>query len=888
VNPPRQPGEVAAALAAFLARFLEDRQAGRVRGLAAYQSLCPGFEEIIAREYQELQQSPADGAGAAEAPVSIGSYRLLERLGEGGMGTVYLVQQETPVARQVALKLIKLGMDTREVVTRFKAEQQALALMDHPHIARVFDAGATEQGRPYFVMEYVPGVPLLRSCDQDRLTVGERLRLFVAVCEGVQHAHQKGIIHRDLKPSNVLVSRVDGRAAPKIIDFGLAKAVGSRTGQTLLTDPGRLVGTLEYMSPEQAGGRDLDLDTRTDIYSLGIVLYELLTGVRPFDRREVRDGGDSELRRRILEVEPSRPSVRLLAQGAAAAELARLRGTDVRGLGRALRGDLDWIVLKAIEKDRDKRYASASELAQDVIRHQSHEPVMAGPPSTWYRLRKYVRRNQRTLVAAGAVVAALATGLLVSIHQHAAAQAHLTNYRRMADVKRLQDLQAAEQELWPAWPEKIPAMRAWLDRANELRARRGPHEQRLAELETALRGGSGDPVTLGEMAWQRDTLAGLVAGIATLEEPDPRKSTVRSVVERIQAAAAVGRISLEDQVQAWTACCDAVAASSVYQGLRMAPQVGLVPLGRNERTGLFEFWHVPSGDRPAWDAATGRVKLDDGTGLVLVLLPPGTFAMGARKPDPGPGPGPNLDPDATPFEAPVHSVSLDAFFLSRFEMTQGQWRRWVGDNPSHFLIGKPAARAGRLVTATHPVEQVTHVECSTVVKQMGLSLPTEAQWEYACRAGTTTVFSTGDDPVSLLGAANIADEASRAAMSGNRGWTAQAGFDDDGHTVHAPVGSLAPNAFGLFDVHGNVSEWCRDWLAPFTLPVAAGDGARLVPPAEVTSGRVKACTLRGGSWFLPAYRCRSANRSQEMPHVRNSALGVRPARPVSGLPGPAR
>ncbi len=293
--------------------------------------------------------------------------------------------------RRVALKLIKWGMDTKEVLARFESERQALALMNHPNIAKVFDAGSTDEGRPFFAMEYVRGVPLTEYCDAQRLSTQERLTLFMQVCDGVQHAHQKGIIHRDIKPSNILVAVEDGRPVPKIIDFGVAKATSQRlTERTLFTELGQWIGTPEYMSPEQAELTGLDVDTRTDVYSLGVVLYELLAGAQPFDPKELRTAGFDEMRRRIREEEPPRPSTRVSSLGDASQTAAERRRTDIHGLTRTLRGDLDWIVMKALEKDRTRRYGSPSELAADVERYLRDEPVEASPPSTCYRIRKFV------------------------------------------------------------------------------------------------------------------------------------------------------------------------------------------------------------------------------------------------------------------------------------------------------------------------------------------------------------------------------------------------------------------------------------------------------------------------------------------------------------------
>jgi eukaryotic-like serine/threonine-protein kinase len=373
----------------------------------------------------------------------IGPFHLTRALGEGGMGVVYLAEQRVPIARQVALKVIKVGLDSHEIKARFEAERQSLALMNHPGIARVIDAGATVEGWPYFVMEYVDGPTLTRYCDRERLDGTARLELFVRVCEAVQHAHQKGVIHRDLKPSNILVATVDGRAQPKVIDFGVAKVTGQRSVEhTAYTRLGFIVGTPGYMSPEQADRGDLDLDTTTDIYSLGVVLYELLVGVPPFDPDALRRAGYSEMQRLIRESEPTIPSRRLREQGEAATAVALQPGTEptVRVRESEIRGDLDWITLKAMDKDRARRYASASELAADITRHLRNEPVLARPPSAGYRVGKLLRRHRVEAAAAFAIVLALllaAVGSTVALVKVRRANEH--SLREAAKGKAVSD-----------------------------------------------------------------------------------------------------------------------------------------------------------------------------------------------------------------------------------------------------------------------------------------------------------------------------------------------------------------------------------------------------------------------------------------------------------------
>jgi WD40 repeat protein/tRNA A-37 threonylcarbamoyl transferase component Bud32 len=354
--------------------------------------------ELLSNNPLTSDPQPIEGPGTR-----VGPYKLLQQIGEGGMGAVFMAEQSQPVQRRVALKIIKPGMDSRQVIARFEAERQALAVMDHPNIAKVFDAGTTETGRPYFVMELVKGVPITQYCDQRRLTPKERLELFIPVCQAVQHAHQKGIIHRDLKPSNVLLALYDGNPVPKVIDFGIAKATGPKlTERTLFTEFGQIVGTLEYMSPEQAELNQLDIDTRSDVYSLGVLLYELLTGTTPLEKKQLRDVAVLELLRLIREVEPPKPSTRL-SRTDELPSIAANRGLEPNKLSGLVRGELDWVVMKALEKDRNRRYETANSLALDLQRYLHDEPVQACPPSAVYRMRKFARRNKVALITASVV-----------------------------------------------------------------------------------------------------------------------------------------------------------------------------------------------------------------------------------------------------------------------------------------------------------------------------------------------------------------------------------------------------------------------------------------------------------------------------------------------------
>lgn len=362
----------------------------------------------VGQEVDALTE-PSTGPGTR-----VGPYKLLQQIGEGGMGVVFMAEQQEPIRRMVALKIIKPGMDSAQVLARFEAERQALALMDHPNIARVLDAGTTTEGRPFFVMELVKGVPITKYCDERRLTPRQRLELFMPICQAVQHAHQKGIIHRDLKPSNVLIALYDGNPVPKVIDFGVAKATGQQlTERTLFTGFGAIVGTLEYMSPEQAELNQIDIDTRSDIYSLGVLLYELLTGSTPIDRKRLKDGALLEVLRMIREEEPPKPSTRLSTSDTLPA-LSEQRQTEPAKLTQMLRGDIDWIVMKALEKDRIRRYETANGLAHDIERFLQDEPILARPPSTTYRLGKFARKHRALLGSAAAILLLLVVGITVS------------------------------------------------------------------------------------------------------------------------------------------------------------------------------------------------------------------------------------------------------------------------------------------------------------------------------------------------------------------------------------------------------------------------------------------------------------------------------------------
>ena len=457
-------------LDALVAHYIEAIERGetpnREKLIAEYPALADGLRRFFA-DYDRLQHTNLQPAAHQENPEATfipqhepqpGTifgcrYKLLQNIGEGGMGSVWVAEQKEPVKRKVAIKLVKAGMDSKQVLARFEAERQALAMMDHPNIAKVFDGGITEHGRPYFVMEYVKGVPFTEYCDKARLSLKERLNLFIPVCQAVQHAHHKGIVHRDLKPSNILICLYDGKPVPKVIDFGLAKAMHQQlTEQSIFTAHGVMVGTPLYMSPEQAEHNNLDVDTRTDIYSLGVVLYELLTGTTPLEREQLRTAAYNEVLRLIKEVEPPRPSTRLSGSDSLPS-IAAQRSIDPRHLQKSVAGDLDWIVMKSLEKERTRRYETATGLAKDVERFLNEEAVEACPPSRVYRLKKLARKHRGKVIAAITVLTALLVasagatwGWFKATQAEAVTTIALTNVTKERDSKEEQRKRAMAEK----------------------------------------------------------------------------------------------------------------------------------------------------------------------------------------------------------------------------------------------------------------------------------------------------------------------------------------------------------------------------------------------------------------------------------------------------------
>jgi serine/threonine protein kinase len=505
---------------------------------------------------------PVEAAGSL-----IGPYKLLQQIGEGGFGVVYMAEQESPVRRMVALKIIKPGMDTAQVIARFESERQALALMDHPNIAKVFDAGTTDAGRPYFVMELVKGVPITEFCDKNHMPPGQRLKLFIDVCHAIQHAHHKGVIHRDIKPSNVMVTLHDGVPVVKVIDFGVAKATMQKlTEKTLFTSYGQMIGSPAYMSPEQAEMSGLDIDTRSDVYSLGVMLYELLTGTTPLENRRLREAGYAEMQRLICQEEAPRPSNRLSSLGDSATVTAGNRGLDVKHLINFITGDLDWVVMKALEKDRRRRYDTPGSLAEDVGRYLGHEPILARPPSAVYRMKKFGQRNRAAVVAAGVMASSLLAGLAASTWQAVrasraedaalAALGEKETARAAEARERVRTLQNAQKAEAAAQAEKQARLAA-LELEAQTRAALEFVEQKVfaAARPEGQAGGLGREVTLRQA---------LEAGVPFVEQRFKGQPLVEA---RLRQTLAISFFYLGDFQQAAAQC---EAAHALYRKHRGA------------------------------------------------------------------------------------------------------------------------------------------------------------------------------------------------------------------------------------------------------------------------------------------------------------------------------
>jgi serine/threonine protein kinase/formylglycine-generating enzyme required for sulfatase activity len=803
-------------------------------------------------------------------PEVVGPFTIAGLLGQGGMGKVYLAQQTAPVRRLVALKLMHAGMDAERLLLRFDAERQALAVLSHPGISQVFEAGATEDGRPWFAMEYLDGSPLTQYCDDQQLDLKQRLDLFLQVCDAVVHAHQNGILHRDLKPSNVMVVERLGRPLAKVIDFGLAKALTEVDRDSpMLTRAGQVVGTPAYMSPEQAGVTGEGVDLRTDVYALGVMLYELLVGELPLEPAKSSENAMAELQHMLAEVEPERPSRRVLEVDD---ELAAARRTGKRRWSRALEGDLDWIVAKAMAKLRDERYAAASTLADELRRHRADQPVLAGPPTAGYRVGKFLRRYRREAVVAGVGLVALLVALVMLLFQRDELKDELQNFGLLArEIEILELVRVADEDLWPETADTLPAMSDWRRDVASILSEQPVFQTLLIALVTdAEHGPEGLSFAEPRKGYLHSHLVLLLEALdrfggddGMLAEIERRAAWAESLVER----------TIDAHRDSWDRAIASIAdplSCPAYGGLRIEPQVGLVPLGRDPQSGLWEF-AFPRPDAALPEGEPGNWTIAESTCLVFVLVPGGTLEQGVQVTDPNAS---GYLPEAGKVELNGKTIPLDPFFLSKYEMTQAQWLRFVGSNPARY-----SPLRDPVYDMTHPVEQLSWNDCVTTLARMTLQLPTGAQWEYAARAGNASPWWTGALEAPREGCANLADKSLLDHMGRQAGIREFDEGYEDGWTNHAPVDHFDASPFGLHNVIGNVWEWCQDtsWYYADAEP-RAGDG--LQQPSADMAGENSARELRGGSFLSTFMISRSTFRFEQPLDASNNCYGVRPARPL--------
>lgn len=783
----------------------------------------------------------------------IGKYRIHGELGAGGMGRVYLGEGE---AGLVAIKVVRAAPGFEELIERFRRECELLRSLKHPNVVRIYDAGEIEDGQPFLVMEFISGDGLLEFAERRGLPLEQRLRLFLELCAGVDHAHQRGVLHRDLKPDNVLIETYDEGPRVRLIDFGIAKPLDEGPEGTIGQ---RIFASPAYVAPERLDHRAPPVDTRVDVYSLGVLLFELIAGRLPAQLHGLTTLDANRLRHQLQRAQPERLSDVISNERAARLQIPR--STRLR-----LRDELDWVVLRASAADPEQRYASVGAMRADLQAFLEGRRVEARPWSRGYELRTTLRRYRKALTLATAVLLALGIGLGLFALEARVARARardlaasLAEIGRLRDGHKVSDLERRARELWPSRPERLADLDAWTAEAEALLGRRERHRATLHKLRERL-GDSTLPSSDRELLlWRKELLQDVLGKLKRLGE---RNGLLDWVRERRAFATRIESASLRHP--AWPATLAEIAdigRSPRYGGLEIDAQMALVPLDRDPESRLFEFAELESGRIPERDA-NGRLVITPETGIVFVLLPGARYAMGAQREDPD---ATHYDPAAETDEAPVHDEDVEPFFLAKHEITRGQWQRMTRSSPSRFPIGRSVG--GRRFDPRHPVESVAWIEAREILARFGLRLPTEVEWEYAARAGQSGPWA-GAARSDLVRRENVADQALQSG-GGSLHWHFESW--NDTWSATAPVASFTANAFGLHDMLGNVCEWTAS---------PAGTYGELQLIRRLRSWTMLQRVVRGGCWRTDADRARVSYRGFEAPRFRDDWIGLRAARMV--------